>query len=141
MSHLQIENLVSNEADYEWHYIPGQEGREDVLRWKILVGGKDSARKGITFGVFEVPTGHTLDPHHHEPAEAYYVLEGEGELFLDDKMQKLDPGSVVFVRGNDIHGIRNNSGKVLKLVWIFPSDTYDEIQYHMEEMDFPLSTD
>ena len=125
-------NRVSHESDHDWEYIPGQESLTSALRWKIFSGGSDSPSDGITFGVFEVPTGHTLDPHHHKPAEAYYVLEGEGELLMDGQIRNIGQGSVVYIKGDEIHGIRNNSGSLLKLIWVFPSDSYDEIEYHMD---------
>ena len=126
-------NLVDNEANYPWEYIPGQEGREDAIRWKTLLGGKNSKRKDITFGVLDIPPGHTLDPHHHDPAEAYYVLEGKGRLLIDDRFQEIGPGAVVYIVGNEVHGIRNHTESTLKLVWIFPTDSYHEIQYNMDE--------
>ena len=38
--------IVKNQVDTEWTYFSGQEGREDRLRWKTLIGDEESNHSG-----------------------------------------------------------------------------------------------
>ncbi len=46
------------------------------------------------------------EPHVHDDQEALYVLSGEGELLLGDKIVSLTPGTAVFVPPGTPHGGR-----------------------------------
>ncbi len=43
-------------------------------------------------------------PHYHKrTVEIYYVLEGDGEIILDGKKQKISKGSIVHIPPNIVH--------------------------------------
>ena len=132
---MNTENIIRDVDEYDWEYIRGQKDMENVIRWKTLVGGKDSntIRKDITFGVFEIPPGQLLEPHHHFPAEVYFVYEGRGDLLLNETIQQISPGSVVYIASDEVHGIRNSYEETLKLYWMFPTDNLKDIEYHMDD--------
>jgi len=130
--------------DVEWEYIKGEEGRSDVIRWKTFLGGVDADAEnaahntqGITMGVCEVPPGAKLDAHYHAEHEVYYVQHGSGEVLLGDKTVTVESGSCIYVPGDLTHGIKNQGEATLTLLWIFPTDTWSEVRYHMQtEQDF-----
>ncbi len=128
---MKYRPFISHDSQYSWEYLPGQEGREDVLRWKTLISGDVTPTEGLVMGICEVPAGVTLNLHRHLPQEIYYVTEGSGEVQVDSEIQNVEQGSVIYVPGNAVHGIRNNSSETLCLMWIFPADVWRDIEYHM----------
>ena len=116
----------------------------DVIRWKTFLGGNyvetknsDNKTRAITMGVCEVPPGAKLDAHYHAEHEVYYVQHGSGDVLLGKKIIAVEPGSCIYVPGNLTHGIRNQGETTLTLLWIFPTDTWSEVKYHMQaEQDF-----
>ena len=132
----KISHFVKNVSDYEWDYIHGQEGRDDVLRWKTLVGNRETRTEGLTFGIFEVPPGVTLAPHYHKQHEIYYVQSGEGEVLLNEDIMTVKPGSVIFIPGDMTHALRNVGKETISLMWIFPTDKWADVKYHMLDQKF-----
>ncbi len=130
---MKNEALARHSDDSGWEYEEGEEGRTDVIRWKTLVSGDSTPTRGITFGVFEIPHGAGLPAHHHAPQEIYYVTEGSGILLLGDRHIDVVPGSVIYIPERMVHGIWNRGSETLTLTWIFPTDTYAEIEYTMLE--------
>ena len=127
--------LVIREDDVEWSYLTETPEATDI-RWKTFTGGPEAATKGITFGTCEVPPGGRLRPHHHAKEEVYYVTSGSGEVLLDHEIVQVCPGSVLYVPGDLVHGIRNQGRETLSLIWIFPVDRWDELTYHGADRDF-----
>lgn len=78
--------------------------------WSILA---DACSTGGSYSVFEVelPEG-TLDaPHIHDDTdEAYYILDGELDFFVDDERWALGKGGFLFVPRGSAHGFRVGSG-------------------------------
>jgi quercetin dioxygenase-like cupin family protein len=131
-----ISPLVSHIDDYEWDYLPGEKGKSGAVRWKTLIGNQSNDTRGISFGVFEMPPGTRLDSHYHAEHEVYYVYQGEGEVLLDEEVVAVKTGSVLFVPGNLIHGIKNSSNDTIGLIWVIPSDKWVDVEYHMLERNF-----
>ena len=83
-------------------------------------------------GICEVPPGARLDPHCHTQHEVYYVQHVSGDILLGEKIITVKPGSCIYVPGNLAHGIKNQGSSTLSLLWIFPTDTWSEVEYHMQ---------
>jgi len=62
--------------------------------------------------------------YHRNITEFYYVLEGEGELLLNDNIIKLKPGTLVMIKPLTRHRARGNL-RILNIV-IPPFDESDE---------------
>lgn len=55
--------------------------------------------------------------HHHENEEAFFVLAGEGTMYLEGVGDiHLEPELAVFAPPNRVHGIRNDSAGELRLL-------------------------
>jgi quercetin dioxygenase-like cupin family protein len=121
--------LLDNEEQYSWDVDPADEGREPKIRWRTLISADRTPSKGISFGVYEVPPGAEMAPHRHHPQEVYYITGGEAELFLDGVWRPLRRGDVVYIPGDAVHGTRNRGTSTCTIVWAFPTDTYEEIEY------------
>ena len=124
--------ILLNAENRPWEYIEGEEGRTDVIRWKTLLGAADSATAGITFGICEVPPGALLDAHHHDQPEAYYVLKGTTRVLVGDIRENLVPSSVLYIPPDMVHGIRNIGAETVQLMWLFPVDRWQEVNYNMK---------
>src|SRR4051812_38777648 len=80
-----------------------------------------------TDGVFslleaEEPPGFGPPLHiHHDAAEAFYVLEGEYVMFLDDREVTCPAGSFIFIPAGMRHGFRVGSVASRKLNLFFPA--------------------
>ena len=80
-----------------------------------------------TDGVFslleaEEPPGFGPPLHiHHDAAEAFYVLEGEYVMFLDDREVSCPAGSFVFIPAGMRHGFRVGAAPSRKLNLYFPA--------------------
>jgi len=124
------EAYTRNESEYPWEYESGEEGRNDVIRWRTLLSGDRTPTHSISMGTLELPSGSSLEAHRHAPPEVYFVTEGTGTLLIGAEQRIVGAGDVVFIPGNRVHGIRNTSVEMLKLVWMFPTRTWPEIEYH-----------
>ena len=128
------EAYTRNESEYPWEYEPGEEDRKDVIRWRILLSGERTPTQGISMGTLELPSGSSLDAHHHAPLEVYFFTEGNGTLLIGAEQRSVRAGDVVYIPGNQVHGVKNTSDEVLKLVWMFPTRTWPEIEYHQDDV-------
>lgn len=130
--------FINNDSECPWEYEIGEEGRDDVIRWRTLLSSDATPSQGISMGTLEVPPGASLTTHYHSPLEVYYLTEGEGQLLCGDKIKNIRAGDVVYVPGKEVHGVKNISDNPLKLIWVFPCDTYSEITYHDAEVPYPV---
>lgn len=122
--------FIKNDSEYPWEYEQGEEGRDDVIRWRSLLSGEKTPTEKISMGTLELPQNAALPPHHHSPLEVYYITEGEGELLLGEELRRVKAGDVVYIPSNMTHAIKNLGEQLLKLVWVFPTDTWAEIVYY-----------
>lgn len=104
MKNEKMSNLVSNLNDYPWQYHKGQEGRDDVQRWKTPVGGFTSETLGLTYGICELPYEAIQWPHYHAEHEIYHAYQGEAKMLLGEELIAVECGSVVYIPGNLPHG-------------------------------------
>lgn len=78
----------------------------DVFRMTVLA---DGATTGGAFSLLEAtePPGFGPPLHiHHDALEAFYVLEGEYRIFLDDEEFRCPAGSFIFIPAGRPHGFR-----------------------------------
>ncbi len=90
---MSEEEYTRNESEYPWEYEPGEEGRNDVIRWRTLLSGDRTPTRSISMGTLELPPGSSLDAHHHAPSEVYFVTEGSGTLLLGAEHRAAVPGT------------------------------------------------
>ena len=129
-----MKGTVVREPDQPWEgWIDPTIRAKSPIRWKLLVGGERTPSKGLTVGVLEIPPGASLLLHHHAPQEVYYVIEGEGRTEIDGMVTAIGPGTALFIPPDARHRTVNTGSIPLQIVWIFPTDTFREIEYHYDE--------
>jgi len=123
------EPFLHHHDNCDWETRPG---RTDGVRWKLLVDADRMPSHGLSLGVLEFPPGTVLAPHRHSPQEVYLIQAGKGELRIGDETRDVGPGTVVYIPENHLHGIANTGDTPLTLMWIFPTDTWAEVEYLFE---------
>ena len=122
--------IVIRELDSPWERPINPKSK---VLFKLLVTGERTPSKGLTMGIAEIPTGASILLHHHKPEEVYYVLEGEGMAEIANTTAPIGPGSALFVPGDVQHRTVNTGAVPLRLLFVFPTDTFHEIEYHYGE--------
>ena len=100
------------------------EGRSiDLGVFSMTVKANSDETNGI-FSLLEAeePPGFGPPLHiHHDAAEAFYVLEGEYVMFLDDREVVCPAGSFIFIPAGMRHGFRVGAAPSRKLNFYFPA--------------------
>jgi mannose-6-phosphate isomerase-like protein (cupin superfamily) len=102
---------------------PG-EGRSIDLGAFAMTVKADSDETNGAFSLLEAvePPGFGPPLHiHHDAAEAFYVLEGEYLMFLDDRQVSCPAGSFIFIPAGVPHGFKVGSTPSRKLNFYFPA--------------------
>jgi len=94
-----------------------EEAKDVKVRWLISV--KDNA-KNFAMRLFEVEPGGYTPYHTHDWEHEVFVLEGEGEVKVDEKVYPIKKDSVVFVEPNQKHGFTNTGDSLLKFLCLIP---------------------
>jgi quercetin dioxygenase-like cupin family protein len=117
--------LVVNEIDVEretWSDSRGHVGFRTIFGGLIVPGD-------FTAGVTDLDVGGWLGHHRHEPAEIYYVLDGEGTLTIDGEDHAVRAGITAYIPGNSEHGVRNAGTSLMRFFYAFAVASFDEIEY------------
>ena len=99
------------------------------VAFRTLLGDAGSATDSLTAGVAELGPGGWLGHHRHEPAEVYYVLEGEGTVLLGERERPVTAGTAVFIPGDLEHGIRNTGPGRLRFFYVLAADAFTDVEY------------
>jgi len=111
---------------------PG-EGRPIDLRDFEMTVKASAAETGGVVSVLEAeePPGFGPPIHvHHDCAEAFYVLEGEYVMYLEDREVMCPAGSFIFIPQGARHGFRVGEVRSRKLNFYFPASMigyFDEL--------------
>ena len=111
--------IVGNMNDIEARKINYKEQKDTFV--KVLVSPKDGW-DGYVMRVIEVLEGGFTPKHSHPWPHINYMIEGEGELMIDGKINKVSPGSFAFVPPGSIHQFRNAGKGVFRFICIVPKE-------------------
>ena len=119
-----VKNLKSV-SDQEWSTTDKYPG----VRWKFLIDADFTESSGLSLGMAEIAPGGDLILHYHSPAEIYVVTDGMGILNKSGKLEEIKKGDVVYISENAKHALKNDGKETLKFYWIFPTNTFSEVEY------------
>jgi quercetin dioxygenase-like cupin family protein len=119
-----VKNLKSV-SDQEWTTTDKYPG----VRWKLLIDADFMGSSGLSLGFVEIAPGGNLTLHYHSPAEIYVITSGEGILNKSGELEEIKKGDVVYIEGNAKHALKNVGKETLEFYWIFPTDTFSEVEY------------
>jgi uncharacterized cupin superfamily protein len=57
------------------------------------------------------------------------VNAGEAEVLVEGAWRPLRAGDVASFPGDAVHGARNRGASTCRIMWIFPTDTDEELEY------------
>ena len=99
------------------------------LRWKLLIDKDLNGSTGLSLGYAEMVPGGDLTLHYHSPDEIYVITNGEGILNKSGKLETIKKGDVVYIGRNEKHALKNNGKETLEFYWIFPTNSFSEVEY------------
>lgn len=82
--------------------------------------------KNFFCDIYCMEPGQEQKIHSHSVEDKiYYVLTGRGDFSIDDKIQELSEGNIVFAPAGSEHGVRNSSDQRLTLlVFMSPNPNF-----------------
>ncbi|MBA7664255.1 hypothetical protein ES703_72312 [subsurface metagenome] len=99
---------VVKESDFE--YRGGDSGVKYLFRGPSIDWGVILLKPGEYMG--DKPHGHNfLD-------ETFFFIQGDGVMIVDDKEIAAPEGSAFLIEPKEMHNIRNNSDKPIKIIFI-----------------------
>jgi mannose-6-phosphate isomerase-like protein (cupin superfamily) len=106
---------------------PGQGRSIDLGDFGMTVKADEAQTAGVVSVLeAEEPPGFGPPIHvHHDCAEAFYVLEGEYVMFLDDREVICPTGSFVYIPQGARHGFKVGGVTSRKLNFYFPASMID----------------
>jgi mannose-6-phosphate isomerase-like protein (cupin superfamily) len=60
------------------------------------------------------------------------VLEGSGLVWVGAEGLIVEAGSAVFIPGDAPHSCENTGASDLRVTYVFPADSFDEVEYVFE---------
>ena len=106
-------------------YVLGfREGEHLILRGGDIFINVDPSKgsNGLATGTQQIPVGIGIPIHRHrDKDEAFYVIEGSGNLILDDVRLPIGKGVSIFIPKNSWHGFENASHELLLLWTVAPA--------------------
>ena len=100
------------------------------LRWQFSVNSGITLSNGLSCGYLQVDPDAELPLHFHKEQEIYIITQGDAELLTGaNSSRAVTAGDTIYIPENSWHGIKNVSQSVVEFVWIFPTDTWQEVRY------------
>jgi len=90
-----------------------------TVRW--VIDEKDGAPH-FAMRVFDVAPGHATPFHPHWFEHEVFVLSGQGVLRGESSETPLEPGTVAFVPGDEVHQFINTGNAVFRFICLIPHD-------------------
>ena len=87
----------------------------------------------MSAGIAELAPDGVLPLHHHAPPECYHVLDGEGIAEVEGTAHALRPGVALYIPGGARHRTTNTGRVPLRVLFTFPTDSFEEVAYHFDE--------
>lgn len=92
-------------------------GDKTTLR-ELLNPMKDGVAARYSLAHAKVKPGETSYAHRLNSSEVYYIIQGEGEMFIDQEKEKVSAGQVVYIPPNSVQKIKNRGKDYLAFLCI-----------------------
>lgn len=76
----------------------------------------------MSLGLYALPAGGHDPQHPHTEDEAYYIVQGHGQIRVADEDHPVEPGSVVYVAAHVEHRFHSITEDLLILVFFAPAE-------------------
>ncbi len=122
--------VVSHLRDQPWN----ENKDQGKFRWKYMADSTQMTSHGLSCGVLVLPPGEELPLHYHSPQEIYIIRQGEGVLLSSLNTKKVCKDSFVYIPENFEHGLKNTGTEDLEILWIFPTDCWEKVEYFFQKL-------
>jgi len=130
---MSQEPVVSREGDQEWETWSEEDiPKKGLVYWKTLISKGVTRSENVTLGLGRLPPGGALHEHRHAQEEIYLVLEGSGLVTVAGAETTVEAGSAVFIPGDAPHSCENTGASDLRVAYVFPADSFEEVEYVFE---------
>ena len=103
-------------------YQKNEIGERPWGRWTVLDAGL-----GFTVKKIEIEPGHRLSlQYHHHRSEHWLVIEGEGEVEIDEQIISIKQRSHVHIPLKSVHRVKNTGLRTLIILELQQGDVLDE---------------
>ena len=92
-------------------------GDETILR-ELLHPDKADLRIHYSLAHAMVKPGQSSLPHKLKTSEVYYILEGEGIMYVEEESAQVHSGQVIYIPPNSTQYIKNTGNSDLKFLCI-----------------------
>lgn len=92
-------------------------GDGSILR-ELLHPAKADLRFRYSLAHVVVRPGESTRPHRLKNSEVYYILEGEGIMYIDDEFEKVYSGYTIYIPPDSRQYIQNTGNSELKFLCI-----------------------
>ena len=100
------------------------------IRWQFSVNAGTTVSNGLSCGYLQVDPDAELPLHYHKEQEIYIITLGDAELLTGATSSRaVTTGDTIYIPENSWHGIKNVSQFIVEFIWIFPTDTWQEVRY------------
>ena len=112
------------------------------MRWQFSGNAGTTVSNGLSCGYLQVDPDAELPLHYHKEQEIYIITQGEAELLTGATSSRaVTTGDTIYIPENSWHGIKNVSQFIVEFIWIFPTDTWQEVRYIFANKDFNKAQD
>ena len=81
----------------------------------------ETGSKSVTLGEIKLSKGCGLPFHTHTVEDCMYIVEGKGEMYIDEEIYPIEAGDQILVPAGTKHKIKNTGKNPLVLVFTYPS--------------------
>jgi mannose-6-phosphate isomerase-like protein (cupin superfamily) len=92
-------------------------GDNTILR-EVLHPAKQEVSLRYSLAHATVRPGEVSLPHRLATSEVYYILEGQGVMYIDREQAEVGPGHTVYIPPHSVQSIRNTGESDLKFLCI-----------------------
>ena len=99
--------LVTNKANT-------RVGEYDKLTTWLLLGETNTNQAEVSIQISDVQPGGLQGLHRHPQVQCYYVIQGQGEVFVNGVSKAVQAGDAILIPSDAEHGIRNTGSQLLQ---------------------------
>lgn len=122
--------IVRRLADQAWQGWPAEQvAARGAVSWKDLLGSDPAEGADMVMGVARVRRGEALELHRHAQPETYFCLAGRGTVTIDGTEHLAEPGTLFFIPGDALHGMRNDESDELQILYAFAVNDFARVVY------------
>ena len=92
---------------------------ENEKEYRFGDSGPKYLMKGprLNFAVVQFQPGQDFPAHYHNIMEEnFYIMEGEIDIVVDDKINHMKKGDFIHIEPGEVHYVKNNSNKKIVMI-------------------------